>query len=46
MFSTHTRVAVIGGGCAGISFSKQLLATNKFKPEDITLFEPHDQHHY
>lgn len=45
-FATHTRVAVVGGGCAGTSVSKQLLNSGHFKPGEITVFDSAEHHYY
>jgi len=45
-FSTHVRVAVVGGGSAGMAASSQLAHSANFKAEDITVFDPKDEHHY
>lgn len=45
-FSTHCRVAIIGGGTAGMATSSQLAKSKNFKPEDIHVFDPKDEHHY
>lgn len=45
-FATHCRVAVIGGGTGGMTASSQLAKSAHFKKEDITVFEPRDEHHY
>ena len=46
MFSTHCRVAVIGGGTAGLASSAQLAKSGCFTKEDITVFDPSSDHHY
>lgn len=46
MFSTHCRVAVIGGGTAGMASSAQLAKSGCFTKEDITVFDPASDHHY
>ena len=45
-FSSHCRVAIIGGGTAGMASSSQLSNTGFFKPEEISVFEYKDQHIY
>lgn len=45
-FSSHCRVAVIGGGTAGMSSSSQLAKSGIFKPEEISVFEFRDEHIY
>lgn len=45
-FATHSRVAVIGGGTAGMSASSQLAKSGVFKPHEISVIEPRDTHHY
>lgn len=45
-FSKHVRVAVIGGGTAGMGISAQLSKEPVFKPDEIHVFEPRDVHHY
>lgn len=46
LFSTHCRVAVIGGGTAGLAASAQLAKSGCFTKEDITVFDPSSEHHY
>ena len=45
-FSTHSRIAVVGGGTCGLATSSQLAAAGPFKGEEITVFEPLDDHYY
>lgn len=45
-FSTHCRVAVVGGGTAGLAVSSQLAKSGTFTKDDITVFDPHESHHY
>lgn len=45
-FSSHCKIAVVGGGAAGIDVTAQLIKDAGFKSEDITLFEPRKEHHY
>ncbi|CAI2368701.1 unnamed protein product [Moneuplotes crassus] len=45
-FSTHSRVAVIGGGTAGMAARSQLAENGVFRPEEISVFEPRETHLY
>lgn len=45
-FSTHVKVAIIGGGTAGVAVSAQLAASPNFTASDITVFEPSSEHNY
>lgn len=40
------KVAVIGGGTAGLAISHQLLRTGNFKQDDIAVVDPAEWHHY
>lgn len=46
LFSTHVKVAVVGGGTAGMAASAQITNSPNFKAEDVFVFEPRDEHHY
>ena len=43
---SHSRVAIVGAGCGGQSLLAQLARTGKVKPEEITVFDPAQEHHY
>ena len=45
-FATHCKVAVIGAGAGGHSFTSQLIASNKVMGQEITVFDPKQEHHY
>eukprot|EP01017_Pseudomicrothorax_dubius_P030374 TRINITY_DN3789_c0_g1_i1.p1 TRINITY_DN3789_c0_g1~~TRINITY_DN3789_c0_g1_i1.p1 ORF type:complete len:455 (+),score=109.11 TRINITY_DN3789_c0_g1_i1:64-1428(+) len=42
----HTRIAVIGGGSAGLGVAAQLARKNNILRHDIRIFEPSKIHHY
>lgn len=44
--SCSHKVAIVGGGCAGMTIGHQLLRSGTFKPDDIALIDPSDWHHY
>jgi sulfide:quinone oxidoreductase len=47
LFSTlQTKVAVIGAGAGGHTFSAQLLRSGGVKHGDITVFDPSTEHYY
>ena len=45
-FSTHSRVAIVGGGTAGINVQAHLVKSGLVAPADITMFEPRNDHYY
>ena len=44
-FSTHAKIAIIGGGTGGINISTHLMRAS-VAPEDIRIIEPADVHYY
>lgn len=46
MLSTHVKVAVIGGGTAGVAVSAQLAESPNFEANEISVFDPRSEHHY
>jgi cell division GTPase FtsZ len=49
LFSTikyHTRIAVIGGGTAGVNVVSHLKHENNLTNSDLTVFEPSALHYY
>lgn len=46
--STHHshRIAVVGGGTAGLAISHQLLRSGKFAKNDIAIIDPSTNHDY
>lgn len=44
--SRRHKVAIVGGGSAGLAVSHQLLRSNKFAVEDIAIIDPAEWHHY
>jgi sulfide:quinone oxidoreductase len=45
-FSTHVKVAIMGAGTGGVSVSSQMMRSGKYKPGDITIFDPSSTHVY
>lgn len=45
-FSNHVKVAIVGGGTAGVAVSSQLCSSPNFSANDITVFEPRNEHNY
>lgn len=44
--SRSHKVAIVGGGSAGLTIGHQLLRSGAFKPDDIAIIDPNEQHHY
>ena len=44
--SAQTRVAVIGAGAGGHSFTSQLIKSGAVSASDITILDPSAEHHY
>ena len=44
--AAKTRVAVIGAGVGGHSFTSQLIKSGKVSANEITLLDPSTEHHY
>ncbi|CAK59200.1 unnamed protein product (macronuclear) [Paramecium tetraurelia] len=42
----HNQVAIIGGGCAGLNVSAQLVRDGHYIPQQIRVFEPYKMHAY
>lgn len=40
------KVAIVGGGTAGLTVGHQLLRTGKFSPDDIAIIDPAEWHNY
>jgi len=45
MFSTHTKICIIGGGSGGLNLSAHLLRA-KVDPKDIRIFDASEKHYY
>ena len=45
LFSTHSKICIIGGGTGGINLSAHLLRA-KIPSSDIRIIEPSDKHYY
>jgi len=44
--SLQTRIAVIGAGAGGHSFTSQLIKSGAVSASDITILDPSLEHHY
>ncbi|KAG9251619.1 uncharacterized protein F5Z01DRAFT_273066 [Emericellopsis atlantica] len=44
--SRSHKVAIVGGGSAGLTIGHQLLRTGAFRAQDIAIVDPNEWHHY
>ena len=46
MRSNHSKVAIIGAGSGGHTTLAQLVKSGAVTQQDITVFDPSEEHHY